>query len=115
MLLIEQAPVRAGPVGTPTDWPWSSARHHAGRGASALITEHSHWWQTGNTPFEREARHEVKLQRLLPAEQVAELLAAARRGWPLGSPAFVAAAAGADDRQVRPKPRGRPRKIMKAD
>ena len=109
MLLIEQAPMRAGLVATPTDWPWSSARHHTGRGASALITEHPVWWHTGNTPFEREARHEMELQRSLPVDRVAELLAAARRGWPLGSPAFVAATAGADDRQVRPKPRGRPR------
>ncbi len=114
MLLIEQAPVQAGSVGTPTDWPWSSARHYAGRDASPLITEHPIWWRTGNTPFEREARHEVELQRSLRAEQVAELLAAARRGWPLGSPAFVAVAAGEGARQVQPKPRGRPRRTMPA-
>ena len=111
MLLVEQAPVRAGAVGSPIDWPWSSARHHAGRGDMALITEHPAWWQTGNTPFEREARHDIEVQRLLREEQVAELLGAARGGWPLGSAAFIAvAAAGAINRPAQPKPRGRPRR-----
>lgn len=111
MLLVEQAPVRAGAVDSPIDWPWSSARHHAGRGDMGLITEHPAWWKTGNTPFEREARHEIELQRLLREEQVGELLSAARGGWPLGSPAFVAlAAACAGNRPTQPKPRGRPRR-----
>ena len=110
MLLIEQWPVRAGGVARATDWAWSSARHHAGRGAAPVVTEHAGWWQTGNTPFEREARHEVELQKLLRAEQVAELLGAARGGWPLGSPAFVAALAQTGQRPVQPRPRGRPRR-----
>ncbi|MEP7101709.1 MAG: transposase [Burkholderiales bacterium] len=110
ILLIEQAPVRAGVVGLATEWVWSSARHHAGRGATPLITEHAAWWQTGNTPFEREARHEIELQKLLRDDQVTELLGAARGGWPLGSAEFVAALAQASGRQTQPRPRGRPRR-----
>ena len=110
ILLVEQAPVRAGVVGQATEWAWSSARHHAGRGASPVVTEHAGWWQTGNTPFEREARHEIELQRPLRDEQVAELLGATRGGWPLGSPAFVAALAQASERPLQPRPRGRPRR-----
>ena len=108
IVMIEQAPVRAGVAGLATEWPWSSARHHVGHGAAPLITEHEAWWRLGNTPFEREARHDRELQRPLRDEQVAELLAAARGGWPLGAPAFVAAAAAASDRPVTPRPRGRP-------
>lgn len=115
LLLVEQAPVRAGVVAHPADWAWSSARHHAGRGASALITEHAAWWQTGNTPFEREARHEIGLQLLLREDQVAELLGAARGGWPLGSAAFVEALAQHSDRPVQPRPRGRPRRVDAPD
>src|SRR5580765_6099617 len=44
-LLIEQAPVRAGVVGTAIDWPWSSAAHHVGRGASPWLKEHEAWWR----------------------------------------------------------------------
>jgi putative transposase len=108
--MIEQAPVAAGRVGLATEWAWSSARHHTGRGASGVIIEHAGWWQTGNTPFEREARHEMELQRPLRADEVAELLDAARGGWPLGSADFVAAAAQASGRAARPRPRGRPRR-----
>lgn len=114
MLMVEQAPVRAGLVAEATHWVWSSARHHMGRGASPLITEHTAWWQTGNTPFEREARHEMELQHLLRDDQVAELLGAARGGWPLGSPAFLAAIAQVSARPIAAKPRGRPRRIEPA-
>lgn len=108
ILLIEQAPVRAGVAAAAADWVWSSARHHIGRGTSALVSEHAGWWRLGNTPFEREARHEIELQRLLRDDQVAELLGAARGGWPLGSPTFIAAVARATERAVAPRPRGRP-------
>lgn len=109
-LLIEQAPVRAGVVAMATEWPWSSAAHHVGRGSVPWLKEHAAWWRLGNTPFEREARHEIELQRMLEEDQVATLLAVARGGWPLGSAAFVAAAAQASDRPMQARPRGRPRR-----
>lgn len=114
ILLIEQAPVRAGAVAAASEWPWSSARHHTGRGASALVTEHEGWWRIGNTPFEREARHEIELQRMLRDDRVAELLGAVRGGWPLGSAAFVAGVARATERAVGPRPRGRPPRVTPA-
>lgn len=109
-LLIEQAPVRAGKVAMANEWLWSSAAHHVGRAAVPWLREHAAWWRLGNTPFEREAKHEAELQRMLEGDRVGELLAAARGGWPLGSPAFVAAAGQASDRPVRARPRGRPRR-----
>lgn len=110
MLLIEQAPVRAGMVAMAPEWPWSSAQHHVGRHASPLVTEHEAWWRIGNTPFEREARHEIELQQMLSDARVAELLNAARGGWPLGSAAFMAMVAQVSGQAVMPRPRGRPRK-----
>ena len=111
ILLVEQAPVRAGMAAMAVEWPWSSAGHHVGRGASAWLTEHEAWWRLGNTPFEREAKHEVELQRQLRDAQVAELLGAARGGWPLGSASFLASAAQAGDRPAQARPRGRPRQM----
>ena len=112
IVMIEQAPVRAGFVARAAQWPWSSARHHIGHrdgGASWGVTVHPCWWRLGNTPFEREARHAIELGSLLREEQVNELLRAARSGWPLGSAAFIAEAARANDRPAQPRPRGRPR------
>ncbi len=111
ILMIEQAPVRAGVAGQAVDWEWSSARHRVGRVAEPLITEHAAWWHTGNTPFEREAKHEIELQRALREDEVAELLAAARAGWPLGSAKFIEAVSQATARPAQPRPRGRPRLV----
>ncbi len=109
-LLIEQTPVRSGVAALPTEWPWSSTAHHVGRANVPWLQDHAAWWRLGNTPFEREARYEAELQHMLASERVAELLAAARGGWPLGSQSFVAAAALVSERPVRARPRGRPRR-----
>lgn len=110
ILLIEQSAVRAGVARHPTEWAWSSARHRTGRGASPVITEHAAWWQTGNTPFEREAKHDTALQQMLPDDEVAELLGAARGGWPVGSAKFLETAAQGSELPVQARPRGRPRR-----
>ena len=107
---VEQAPVRCGSVTHAQDWPWSSAAHHVGRGTSPWITEHPAYWRIGNTPFEREARHEIELRQMLSVDQLAELRDATRRGWPLGSTAFLAGVARATQRPPQPRPRGRPRR-----
>lgn len=109
-LMIEQAPIKAGLVATPAEWPWSSASHHLGLAACDWMREHPAWWRLGNTPFEREARHDVELRSMLCDDEVAKLLDAARTGWPLGSPAFLAAIAEAEHRRAEPRRRGRPRR-----
>lgn len=108
---IEQAPVRAGIAARADAWPWSSAAHHLGRASSPLLTEHPARWRLGNTPFEREARHQLELQRMLSDAEVDQFLGAARGGWLLGTPAFAAALRKVAHRPVQPAPRGRPRRL----
>jgi putative transposase len=108
---IEDAPVRSGVAALAKDWPWSSAQHHLGRRRLPWITEHSAYWRLGNTPFEREAKHEIALGQMLDTATFDELEAAARRGWPLGGHAFVATIAKTTERPMQPRPRGRPRRI----
>ena len=108
--LIEQAPVRRGLSSHTNDWPWSSAMHHAGRRIDALVTEHPTYWQLGNTPFEREARHGREAAVLLGEVEARDLLSAARHGWPLGSEQFLLSLAASTDRPLRPRRRGRPRR-----
>jgi putative transposase len=109
--LIEQAPLQAGVVSQALDWPWSSAQHHTGRERNSWIEEHPAYWRLGNTPFEREARHQIVLEQPLLESTAAELLGAARGGWPLGSPSFVAGIAQDTQRLVKARPRGRPRRV----
>lgn len=106
--LIEQAPVRQGLVARTSDWPWSSAPHHAGQKPDSIIAEHAAYWRLGNTPFEREARYALESAVLLGDQEVQQLLGAARHGWPVGSDAFLAALAKDTDRPIRPRSRGRP-------
>ena len=108
--LIEQAPVRAGLVPHASDWPWSSALHHGGRKVDSIVTEHAAYWQLGNTPFEREARHARESATLLPVNETQRLLGSAEHGWPVGSEAFLQGLAQSTDRPVRPRARGRPRR-----
>jgi putative transposase len=91
--------------------PLSSLAHHVGRSRDAMLTDPAELWALGNTPFERQAAYARLIEAsLLPAE-VLRIAAAIRRGWPLGSPAFVAALAERAGRPASPRPRGRPRQV----
>ena len=112
--LVEQAPMRAGLAARSSDWPWSSAAHHAGQKADPIVTEHTAYWQLGNTPFEREARYARESVVLLTDQEAERLLAAARHGWPIGPDAFLQALRRSTDRPVQPRPRGRPKQLRSA-
>jgi putative transposase len=107
---VEQAPVAAGLAARPADYPWSSAAHHLGLRRDLLVADHSAYWQLGNTPFEREAAWRAFLEQPVEARHGASLLAAVRRGWPVGSDAFAARLASMVRRAVVPRPRGRPKR-----
>ncbi len=92
---------------------WSSAAHHLGRLVDPLVSDAPAFWALGNTPFEREAAWRRLLDLPLPADRVAALIAAARRGQPLGSREFIAALQVIDaERSLTSRPRGRPRKTV---
>jgi putative transposase len=105
---IEQNPVRAGLVAQAADWAWSSAAHHLGRRADALITGLPEYWSLGNTPFEREALWRQMLDEPLGAAEVAEFTRNALAGWAHGSGAFLARLQVLTGRPLQPRPRGRP-------
>ncbi len=107
---IEQNPVRSGLVAEASDWPWSSAPHHAGLRRDPLVTEPQAYWGLGNTPFERQFRWKQMLEDLLPPSMVAQIVESALKGWALGSDAFVQNLGQATARPVLPRPRGRPRR-----
>jgi putative transposase len=110
MHLIERLPVARGLAACAADWRWSSAAHHLGRWADALVTHHPLYWRLGNTPFERELAHASMLEVELPREVEQRLLTALVRGHVVGGADFLARLAPQTARSLIPRPRGRPRK-----
>lgn len=89
---------------------WSSLGHHLGRSRDPLLIDPPEFWALGNTPFERQAAYAALIEAGLPASQVERIAMATRRGWPLGSAAFVEDLAARAGRVAAPRPRGRPRR-----
>lgn len=112
VLHVEQAPLRAGMVASALEYPWSSARHHAGLGGDvwlAAMPADSTYWRLGNTPFEREAAYRVRLEQPLDGATARRIEATVLKGWALGSPSFLAEMGASAGRRPSPAPRGRPR------
>jgi putative transposase len=110
MRYIELNPVRAGLVGSPQEWAWSSAAHHLGLRQDRLVADHPTYWALGNTPFERERRYRDFLEAGTSERDAARITEAALKGWALGSPEFLRTQADAAARPLEPRRRGRPRK-----
>jgi putative transposase len=110
MIFVDQAPVREKVVASALDAAWSSARQHAGSEVGLPLTDVAEYWALGNTPFDRSAAYRLLLEEPQDSALTAGLAAAAQRGWPVGSHAFLAGLAERSSRRVSPRPRGRPRK-----
>jgi putative transposase len=111
MRYVEQAPVIAGLVAAPADWPWSSAAHHLGLRRDPLIVDHPVYWALGNTPFERELSYRSSLEPIPGDDDRQAIAHAANQGWALGSSLFLNRLAEETTRPLRPRARGRPRSV----
>ena len=95
---------------TPEADRWSSYRHHVGIEASPLVSDHSAYWDLGNTPFERQSNYRALTLEGLSGKTLATLQKHAHGGWPLGGDAFLAQLERHATRRIHPLPKGRPRK-----
>lgn len=105
---VEQLPAREGEAAA--GWRWSSAAMHCGGARDDLIADHTVYWRSGNTPFEREALHRVRLAEPLADDARLRLEAALAGGWPLGDEDFLQGLARQLHRRLAPRAAGRPRK-----
>ncbi|MES2089671.1 MAG: transposase [Pseudomonadota bacterium] len=112
MVFIETHALRAGSVLRAVDDRWSSVGHHLGLRTDPLVQDHALFWSLGNTPFEREAAWQRRLDQGLGQADVQRLASAANTGWALGDDEFVQKVQAAVGRRVQPKPRGRPRRVI---
>ncbi|HET8703660.1 hypothetical protein [Castellaniella sp.] len=119
MVWLESLPVSTGQVGSPAQWPWSSAADHAGLGGAAdtpgkrpALTDHPDYWREGDTPFARQAAWRGRLAAGLGELQGRQIEAALSGQWALGERIFLTHLGRLASRRVSPAPRGRPRKAV---
>jgi putative transposase len=109
---IELNPVRAGMVGRPAQYPWSSHGHYGSARPNGLITEHPEYQRLGWDDDARRAAFRSLCADPLP-ERVVELIRAAiNTDSALGSEKFMQVAEEQLGRSVRVPTRGRPAKIV---
>jgi len=108
MAYIDLNPVRAGMVGAPEDYPWSSHAHYIGRLHQRLLTPPALYWELGNTPFAREAAYGELVRAGISEQQQRALTASTLSGWALGDTAFLATLESQTPRRIQPGKAGRP-------
>jgi len=104
---IELNPVRAGLVGDPRDYAWSSYRANALGAADPLVTPHERYLGLGTTVTDRQRAYR-ELCRALPDSTLANIREATNKGWALGGKRFRDEMATLLARRTHPRPRGRP-------
>lgn len=108
MVVVETQPVVEGLAVLPQDYPWSSYAHNAGLQQDSLVRSHAQYWALANTPFAREAAYQRTVEHGVSAAVAEEVLAAASKGWALGSPDFVAQLQHQTERRLTRRRPGRP-------
>lgn len=109
MVWLESLPVQQGLVAEAEQWKLSSAAGHTGAGTSAMLTDHTDYWASGNTPFDRQASYRRALHDGLGHATRQTIEAALHGQWALGEPGFIQSLE-TGTRRAAPAKRGRPKK-----
>ena len=104
---IEQNPVRAGMVGDPGEYRWSSYRHKAWGLGDSIVRESDLYLRLGASPGERQLAYRDLLAAMTPEDALAAIREATSKSWALGGKEFVRSIGEAAGRRPRPLPRGK--------
>lgn len=110
MCHVESDAAMAGDAGAADGERVSSVAHHLGLAVDPLVTDHALFWSLGNTPFERHAAYRLLVLQPMPEAQRRRFDDAVRKGWALGSAAFIGGLAATSARRLQPLAPGRPRR-----
>ncbi len=113
MRYIELNPVRAGMVGHPSEYPWSSYRFNALGQPDPLVTPHLQYRRLGKTDEERQSAYRQLFRHHIPEAGLAEIREATNKAWVLGSDRFKERIQKQLERRVEPAARGGDRKSEK--
>lgn len=114
MCHVESDAALAGDATAPDGERVSSVAHHLGLLVDPLVSDHALFWSLGNTPFDRHAAYRLLVLQPLPEAQRRLFDDAVRKGWAVGSEAFIAELAAVSARRLLPLSPGRPRKAALA-
>lgn len=109
MCHVESDAALAGDGRLPEGERISSVAHHLGLVVDPLVSDHALFWALGNTPFERHAAYGLLVMQALQPDGRRRFDDAVRKGWALGTEAFLAQLSATTLRRVRPLTAGRPR------
>ena len=107
---IETGPVRAGLVGKPKEYEWSSYAHNALAKDDPMINPHREYQRLGSTPRERSKAYRALFKQKLSADTVARITDSVLKGWALGDARFAARVEKLSGRRATRLPKGRPRR-----
>jgi putative transposase len=113
MRYIELNPVRAGTVGHPSEYPWSSYRCNAQGQPDALVTPHAQYLRLGKSDEERQAAYRQLFKHHIAERGLDEIRQATNKAWVLGSERFKQRIQQQLGRRVEPAARGGDRKSEK--
>lgn len=108
MVYMDLNPVRAGLVGDPAQYPWSSHAHYVGTRHDRVVSPHPLYWKLGNTPFSREAAYAELVRSGVTGPEQQALTDSALRGWALGTADYLADLQKRTSRRLSKGRAGRP-------
>ena len=106
---IEMNPVRAGMVGVPGDYPWSSHGFNARGRPDDLVTPHGVYLALGQDQPARQRGYSGLFECALGSGEIEAIRTAMNKGWALGGPSFCELVEDATGRRAAPARRGRRR------
>ena len=107
---IELNPVRAGMVGHPSQYRWSSYYHNAQGKEDNRITPHKLYQRLGRSQREQQQHYRQLFRQHLSERMLTEIREATNQAWVLGNDRFRARIEKLANRQSTPKQRGGDRK-----
>lgn len=111
-LYVEQLPLRGRNTDDLATYPWSSFGAHAGVVNEPWLVDLPSYWGLGNTPFERQSRYRHFADHGLSQADLAAVGHCLDKGWLWGDDDFALTVAELANRSPRPRPRGRPAKVL---
>ncbi|QWE14668.1 transposase [Polynucleobacter sp. AP-Sving-400A-A2] len=108
---IELNPVRSGFESSSQASTWTSFASHIGDNAEPWLVDHQHFWNLGNTPFERQMRWAAFVKEGAPHWEDQQITEALVRSKPWISDSYAKKLFKDNPEQVLIRRRGRPKKI----